>query len=202
MTEYSYIPKSIKRVNEESQFGLSKKFVFLSIFMGFLSLILIAKAVSSVFRLYTTLIILIILWVFIICFFRTPTLWNRSATILSYSTAYLTDKCTVRKYKDTEAKLFDIVWIKEFHTNGNSSLIEFFGDKYAILLKSDPYKISDDEINSYIEKVKQLVDSIGLGKMISFYVSSASVISDRPLENTIVQSLNDAKSQKERDHLY
>jgi hypothetical protein len=200
LSEYTYIPKSIKRVKEESKYGISVKFVFLSIFMGFLSLVLVYKSISSTLRFYTTLIFLILIWSFIIVYFRTLKLWNRSTTILRYIISYIKDECIIRKFKDDESKLLDIVWIKKFHNEG---IIEFFGNRYGLLLKSDPDRISDDDLDAHIVKIKHLIDSIDIGKLISFYVSSTSILSYKPLETAIVQSINEkGKSNQEKEHLY
>jgi len=92
-----------------------------------------------------------------------------------------------------------IIPIVEFHQDG---IIEFSGNKYGMLLKADPSRVSDDDLDRHINQVRSLTDSLHGDLMIKSYVISLQT-AGRPVERALMRQLNESgRTKQEQEHLY
>lgn len=197
MSNSHTVPKSLRRINEEYQ-GLPIRYVAVIVVMALTCLILIITILSAKVK-----IIPLVLLFFVIAFFfkfmRSPTILTRSWLAYQFLMRGLRGQNVVAKYTSTATFMKSIVPIIEFHDAG---VIEFSGNKYGILLKVDPDRVSDDEIEKHINRVRSLTDSLHGELMLKSYVVSLPT-TVRPVEKGLVKLLNEqGRTKQEQDHLY
>lgn len=197
MSNSHTVPKSLRRINEEFQ-GLPIRYVAVIVIMAMICLILIITILSAKTKIIP-LILLFCVVAFFFKFMRSPTTLNRSWLAYQFLIRGIRGHNIVAKYTSTAAFMRSIVPIVEFHDAG---VIEFVGHKYGILLKIDPDRVSDDEIENHINRVRSLTDSLHGELMLKSYVVSLQT-TVRPVEKGLVKLLNEqGHTQHEQDHLY
>ena len=191
------VPKSLRRMQEEYQ-GLPIRYVMVLIVMAITCLILITALFSAKSKI-PVLIILFLVIAFFTKFMRSPSMLTRSWLAYKFLIKSIGGRNIVAKYTVSAAFMKSIVPIVEFHEAG---VIEFTGKKYGLLLKIDPDRVSDDELEKHINQVRSLTDSLHGELMIKSYVVSLPT-TVRPVERGLIKLLNEpGRTKPERDHLY
>lgn len=191
------VPKSMRRIQEEYQ-GLPIRYVMVLIVMAITCLILIITMFSAKNKIIP-LIMLFIVVAFFAKFMRSPTILTRSWLAYKFLIRSLRGQNVVAKYAVSAKFMESIVPIVEFHGAG---IIEFIGKQYGLLLKCDPGRISDDDLDLHINRVKVLADSLHGEIMIKSYTTTTNS-AGKPLEKALLASLNEpGRTKKEKAHLY
>ncbi len=191
------VPKSMRRISEEYQ-GLPIRYVMILIFMAILSLFIIISIISAKNKIIPLLILFIVV-TFFAKFMRTPTILTRSWLAYKFLIRGIRGQNVIAKYAISARFMESIVPIVEFHDAG---IIEFTNKKYGILLKVDPDRVSDDELEKHINQVRSLTDSLHGELMIKSYVVSMPT-ARRPTELGLIKLLNEpGRTKPEQDHLY
>ncbi len=152
---------------------------------------LIGKAVNFV-------ILFCIIAVFVKFFWGAKAM-DRSWLMYKYLLRSMTGKNTIAKYTLPAAFLEAVVPIKAFHTEG---LIEFIGNKYGLLMRIEPSRISDDELDAHIAKGRSMVDALHGSLLMKFYVVSVNS-NDAAIEKNVIDIINKEDiSQEQKSHLY
>ncbi len=199
MTNYTTVPKSIRRVSEEWQ-GYPIRYIFLIIGLLGFSLVLIILTIAAPKNKWILLVILFMIWYTFFRYLRTPTFMERSWLAYQYFIRSLRGQNLIAKYTIPAAFLEQIVPIKEFHSNG---IIEFVGNRYGMLLRANPARISDDDLDQHIHKVRYLIDSLHGDLIMKTFVCSVPTGLYKPLEKNLVNIINESgKTKEQKTHLY
>jgi hypothetical protein len=187
----------MRRIKEEYQ-GLPIKYVGVIAFFAIICLML----VISIFLLNNkipSLIMLFLVIAFFLKFLRTPQIMTRSWLAYIFLIRGLRGQNVIPKYAVSAGFMKGIIPIVEFHQGG---IIEFTGNKYGMLLKADPSRVSDDELDQHINKVRSLTDSLHGDLTLKSYVVSLQT-SGRPVERALMNQLNEpGRTNEEQEHLY
>jgi hypothetical protein len=187
----------MRRVKEEWQ-GLPLRYVLILALFAIISLFLIIIILTSQNKI-PSLILLFLVIAFFMKFMRTPAILTRSWLAYQFLIRGLRGQNVIPKYAVSAGFMKSIIPIVEFHRGG---IIEFSGNKYGMLLKADPSRVSDDELEQHINKVKNLTDSLHGDLMIKSYVVSLPT-AGRPIERALLSSLNEpGRTKQEQAHLY
>jgi hypothetical protein len=196
---YVAIPKTMRKFSEE-KFGISHQRIGLIIFWVLLSifLLIIAGKVDFLGRiLFISLFIAI--WIVYAVFLRTSEVLDRTTLTYKYFIRALLGQTVIAKYTAPVAFLEQVVPIRNFHKNG---LIEFVDNRYGILLKVDPKRVSDDDLEAHIHKVKDMTDSLHGEMVLKTFVCSRST-TVKPLEKHLINTINSkGKTLQQKEHLY
>ncbi len=191
------VPKSMRRIKEEWQ-GLPLKYVI--VLAGFIitCLILIILIFFSKNKI-PPLILLFLVASFFFKFMRTPAILTRSWLAYIFLIRGLRGQNMIPKYAVSARFMQSIIPIKEFHQGG---IIEFTGNKYGMLLKADPSRVSDDELEQHINQVRNLTDSLHGELSLKSYVVSLDT-AERKTERALMNQLNETgRTKQEQAHLY
>jgi hypothetical protein len=191
------VPKAMRRMQEEWN-GLPLRYVAVIIGTAIIVLALIVSIFSATYKIIP-LILLFIVIAFFLKFMRSPALLTRSWMAYNFMIRGLQGKNVVAKYTQSAAFMKSIVPIINFHEKG---LIEFTGNKWGLLLKVDPSRVSDDELEKHIGSVRLLCDSLHGEIMIKSYVVSLPTAA-RPIEHALMNQLNEpGRTKEEQEHIY
>lgn len=197
------VPKSITKMNEEMG-GLSYKYIAIYFITTVISLILIF-AILFIPKMGIKIILMIILLFIIIlftAFMRTPSVMDRSWLMYLFLIKSIRGENIVSKFTLPAAFLERFIPIKEIYEKG---LIEFTNNRYGSILKIEPSRISNDELNSHILKVMSLIDSLHdelLMKVIVYSIShdkkGVNILGKNVID--IINVNNKTKEQKKHLH--
>jgi len=197
MNNYTTVPKSLRRINEEYQ-GLPIRYVMVLVVMAIICLVLIISTFSAKNKI-VPLILLFCVISFFLKFMRKPSVLTRSWLAYKFLIRGMGGHNVVAKYTSTATFMKSIIPIVEFHEAG---VIEFTGKQYGLLLKCDPGRISDDELDQHINRVKILADSLHGEIMIKSYTTTTNS-TGKPVEKALLASLNEqGRTKEEKAHLY
>lgn len=190
------VPKSMRRIQEEYQ-GVPLKYVMVLIVVAITCLMLII-AVFSARNKIPALLMLFGVIVFFTKFMRSPKILTRSWLRYQYLIRGLKGYNIVAKYATSATFMKNIVPIVDFHEAG---VIEFTGNRYGMLLKADPDRVSSDELEHHINCVRILADSLHGELMLKSYVESSDTV--RHTERYLMSQLNETgRTKPEQDHIY
>ncbi len=194
------VPKSITRIRAE-YYGYPIRYLILVLCLAVFSLILVAGLLlsRSLITKSVNFVILFGIAAIFVKFFWGAKSMDRSWLMYQYFIRSMTGKNTLAKYVLPASFLESIVPIKAFHDLG---LIEFLGNKYGLLMRIEPSRISDDELDSHIAKGRSMVDALHGSLLMKFYVVSVNS-NDAALEKNVINIINkEERSQKQKSHLY
>ncbi len=194
------VPKSITRIRAE-YYGYPIRYLILVLGLAVFSLILVAGLLlsRSLITKSVNFVILFGIAAIFVKFFWGAKSMDRSWLMYQYFIRSMTGKNTLAKYVLPASFLESIVPIKAFHDLG---LIEFLGNKYGLLMRIEPSRISDDELDSHIAKGRSMVDALHGSLLMKFYVVSVNS-NDAALEKNVIDIINkEERSQKQKSHLY
>ncbi len=196
---YIAIPKTMRKFSEE-KFGISHQRIAIIISWVFASILLLFLAGRSGMAGKVIFIgLLLSMWAFYVALLRNSEILDRTVLTYKYFIRKMNGQAAILKYTAPVSFLQQIVPIVGLHKNG---LIEFVEKRYGLLLRIDPKRVSDDELDGHISKVKDIVDSLhGDMVMKTFVVSRSSMV--KPLEKNLIDSINTGdKTQQQKEHLY
>lgn len=200
-TTRNTVPKSLTRMGEEWN-GFPLRFIIMVFAVGIISLILIAGTViaSTMAGKLMFMLFMFGTWLIFFKFLRTPAIMNRSWLMYLYTLRALRGQTVTAKFKLPDGFLEGIIPLKKFHREG---LIEFVGDKYGLLMRIDPQRISDDEVEGHLEKVKSMIDSLHGDLMLKLFVCSIPQSSIKNLERNVISTINkEDRTAQQKAHLY
>ncbi len=194
------VPKTITRIRAE-YYGYPIRYLILVFAVAIFCVFLVAGLILS--RSYAAKAVYVILLFGIIAIFI-RFFWGAKATertwlMYQYIIRSITGKNTLAKYTLPASFLESLIPIKAFHDLG---IIEFLGNKYGLLMRIEPSRISDDELDSHIAKGRSLVDALHGNLLLKFYIVSVNS-SGAAIERNVVDIINkEERSQKQKQHLY
>ncbi len=195
MTSHT-VPKSLRRINEQYQ-GLPIKYMGVLVTAAVTAMILIVLALST----RGTILFVVLLFFELIIFMkfmRSPDVLDRSWRAYQFMMRSLRGQTVFAKYVLPAPFMQTIIPIKEFYENG---LILFSQNQYGMLLKCDPARISDDDLEQHISHVRALTDSLHGELMLKSYVCSLPTGSG--VKNCLLGLLNEqGRTKEEQEHLY
>lgn len=192
------VPKSITRIREEWN-GLPVRYVILVISFVILSLILIASIMLSESGQGIFLAILFFELAFFYKFLRSPKVMDRSVLIYKYLLRSIKGETVIGKFKLPAGFMERLIPIKAFHQDG---IIEFMENKYGLLMKIEPSRISEDDIDTHIQKTRSLVDSLHGELLTKAFVCSIQESDYKPLARNVVNIINtQERTPEQRKHL-
>ncbi len=194
------VPKTITRIRAE-YLGYPIRYLILVFGLAIFCVILVAGMVLS--RSYIAKAVYVILLFGIVTifvrFFWGAKSMDRTWLMYQYFMRSFTGKNTLAKYALSASFLESIVPLKAFHDLG---IIEFLDNKYGLLMRIEPSRISDDELDSHIAKGRSLVDALHGSLLMKFYVVSVNS-NDAAIEKNVINIINkEERSQKQKQHLY
>ena len=194
------VPKTITRIRSE-YYGFPLKYLILVFGVAIFAVFLVAGMLLSkslIAKAIYVIILFAVLIVFVV-YFRSPKLMDKSWLMYRYFIRSITGKNTLAKYALPASFLEAIVPIRAFHDLG---IIEFLGNKYGLLMRIEPSRISDDELDSHIAKGRSLVDALHGSLLMKFYVVSVNS-NGAAIEKNVIDIINkEERSQKQKQHLY
>jgi hypothetical protein len=191
------VPKSMRRIKEEWQ-GLPIKYVAVIAGFAITCLILIIVMFASRNKIPSLLLLFLVI-AFFTKFMRTPAILTRSWLSYQFLIRGFRGQNVIPKYAVSAGFMKSIIPIMEFHQGG---IIEFSGKKYEMLLKADPARVSDDELEQHINQVRSLTDSLHGELLLKSYVVSLQT-AGRPIERALMNQLNEpGRTKQEQEHLY
>jgi hypothetical protein len=192
------VPKSITRIREEWN-GLPVRYVILVISFVILSLILIASILLYDSGQAIFLAILFFELAFFYKFLRSPKVMDRSVLIYKFLFRSIKGETVIAKFRLPDGFLERIIPIKAFHHDG---IIEFMENKYGLLMRIEPSRISEDDIDTHIQKTRALVDSLYGELLTKAFVCSISETNSKPLARNIVNIINtQERTPEQKKHL-
>jgi hypothetical protein len=199
MATYINIPKVIRKV-QEKKYGKTWRWVWISLgSAGFIVIMLVLSMFTPWFVdaiLYALIISYIIFfWMYL----KNDEVLDRSQIKWSYFIRKINGQTILPKYIMTVPFLRQIVPILAVHKNG---LIEFTEKRWGMILEIDPGRISDDELDTHIIKVKEVMDSLHGDMVMKTFACSRSNVSGA-FRDSLVQKLNDGtRTKAQKEHLY
>jgi hypothetical protein len=194
------VPKTITRIRSE-YYGYPVRYLILVLALAVFCVFLVAGLLLSrslIAKAVYVAVLFGIITVFIKFFWGAKSM-DRSWLMYQYFIRSITGKNTLAKYVLPASFLESIVPIRAFHDLG---IIEFLGNKYGLLMRVEPSRISDDELDSHIAKGRSLVDALHGSLLMKFYVVSVSS-NDTAIEKNVINIINkEERSQKQKQHLY
>lgn len=190
------VPKSIRRINEEYM-GYPIRYVFVVVGLLGISVVLFVIGLASSKFLF---LIIVSMWYVFFKRLKTPTMVEKSWLELQYLIRGARGQNIIAKYSIPLPYLQSVVPLLDSDDHG---IIKFVGDKYGLIVKVDPNRVSDDDIESHIQKMRQLIDSLHGELLMKVFVCSVSSGSYRPLEKSLISTLKDTtKTEHQKRHLY
>ncbi len=194
------VPKTITRIRSE-YYGYPIRYLVLVLAVAVFCVILVSglllshsPAAKAVY-----VIILFCIVILFVRFFWGAKSMDRTWLMYKYFIRSVTGKNTIAKYALPASFLGSIVPIKAFHDLG---IIEFLGNKYGLLMRIEPSRISDDELDAHIAKGRSLVDALHGNLLMKFYIVSVNS-SGAAIEKNVIDIINkQERSQKQKQHLY
>lgn len=194
------VPKSITRIHKE-YYGYPIKYLILLLSLAVFSVILIAGILlsKSMMAKSVNIIILFCMIIIFVKFLGSPKATERSWLMYKYLMRSISGKHVIAKYTLPASFLEAIVPIRAFHEQG---IIEFLGNKYGLLMRIEPSRVSDDELDAHIAKGRSLVDALHGNLLMKFYVVSVNSV-DAAIEKNVVNVINkEDRSAEQKQHLY
>ena len=192
------VPKSITRIREEWN-GLPVRYVILVIFFVVLSLILMASILLSNSGQGIFLGILFFELAFFYKFLRSPKIMDRSVLMYKFLLKSIKGETVIAKFRLPDGFLESIIPIRAFHPDG---IIEFMENKYGLLMRIEPSRISEDDIDTHIQKTRSLVDSLHGELLTKAFVCSIKETNSRPLARNVVNIINtQERTPEQKKHL-
>jgi hypothetical protein len=192
------VPKSITRIREEWN-GLPVRYVIIVISFAVLSLILIASILLSDSGQGIYLALLFFELAFFYKFLRSPKVMDRSVLIYKFLLKSMKGETVIAKFRLPAGFLESIIPIRAFHQDG---IIEFMENKYGLLMRIEPSRISEDDIDTHIQKTRALVDSLHGELLTKAFVCSIQETSYKPLARNIVNIINtQERTPEQKKHL-
>src|SRR4030066_143465 len=192
------VPKSSTRIREEWN-GLPVRYVIIVISFVVLSLILIASTLLSESGQGIFLAILFFELAFFYKFLRSPKVMDRSVLVYKFFLKSMKGETVIAKFRLPAGFLESIIPIRAFHQDG---IIEFMENKYGLLMRIEPSRISEDDIDTHIQKTKSLVDSLHGELLTKAFVCSMQETGYRPLARNVVNIINtQERTPEQRKHL-
>ncbi len=196
MTSHT-VPKSLRRVSDQYQ-GMPVKYVGVLVTAAVLAMIFIIGAIST----KGTIIFVVLLFfeAFIFGkFMRSPDTLDRSWLSYQFFMRSIRGQTVFAKYALPAAFMQTIIPIKEIYENG---LILFSQNHYGMLLRADPARISDDDLEMHINQVRNLTDSLHGELMVKSYVCSLPT-GTKGVRNGLQSLLNESgRTKEEQEHIY
>jgi hypothetical protein len=193
------VPKSITRIREEWN-GLPVRYVILVISFVVLSLILIASTMLSERAQAIFLALLFFELAFFYKFLRSPKIMDRSVLIYKYLLRSIKGETVIAKFRLPDGFMERIIPIRAFHHDG---IIEFMENKYGLLMRIEPSRISEDDIDTHIQKTRSLVDSLHGELLTKAFVCSIQETNSKTLSRNIVNIINtQERTPEQKRHLY
>ncbi len=194
------VPKTLTRIHSE-YYGYPIRYLILVFALAIFCVFLVAGMVLSrsyIAKAVYVILLFSIVTVFIKFFWGAKSM-DRTWLMYKYFIRSITGKNTLAKYILPASFLEAIVPIKAFHDLG---IIEFLDNKYGLMMRIEPSRISDDELDSHIAKGRSLVDALHGNLLMKFYV--VSVNSDgAAIEKNVIDIINkEERSQNQKQHLY
>jgi hypothetical protein len=194
------VPRTITRIHAE-YYGYPIRYLILVFALAVFCVVLVAGLLlsSSLIAKAVYVIILFGTVTIFVKFFWGAKSMDRSWLMYQYFIRSITGKNTLAKYVLPASFLESIVPIRAFHDLG---IIEFLDNKYGLLMRIEPSRISDDELDSHISKGRSMVDALHGNLLMKFYIVSVNS-NDAALEKNVIDIINkEERSQKQKQHLY
>jgi hypothetical protein len=192
------VPKSITRIREEWN-GLPVRYVIIAISFAVLSLILITFILLSDSGQGIYFGFLFFEVVFFYRFLRSPKVMDRSILMYRFLLKSIKGETVIAKFKLPAGFLEMLIPIKAFHQDG---IIEFMENKYGLLMRIEPSRISEDDIDIHIQKTRALVDSLHGELLTKAFVCSIQESNYRPLARNVINIINtQERTPEQKKHL-
>jgi hypothetical protein len=164
-----------------------------------LSLILIASILLSDGGQGIYLAILFFELAFFYKFLRSPKVMDRSVLVYKFLLKSMKGETVIAKFRLPAGFLESIIPIRAFHQDG---IIEFMENKYGLLMRIEPSRISEDDIDTHIQKTRALVDSLHGELLTKAFVCSIRETNSRPLARNVVNIINtQERTPEQKKHL-
>jgi hypothetical protein len=192
------VPKSITRIREEWN-GLPVRYVIIALCFVVLSLILIASILLSHSGQGIFLAILFFELAFFYKFLRSPKVMDRSVLVYKFLLKSIKGETVIAKFRLPAGFLERIIPIRAFHQDG---IIEFMENKYGLLMRIEPSRISEDDIDTHIQRTRSLVDSLHGELLTKAFVCSIQETNYKPLARNVVNIINtQERTPEQKKHL-
>lgn len=194
------VPKTITRIRSE-YYGYPVRYLILVLAVAVFCMLLVAGILLSRSFIAKALYVILlfgIVAVFVKFFWGAKSM-DRTWLMYRYLIRSITGRNTLAKYLLPASFLESIVPVRAFHDSG---IIEFLGNKYGMLMRIEPSRISDDELDAHITRGRSLVDALHGSLLMKFYVVSVNS-NGAAAEKNVIDIINkEERSQNQKQHLY
>lgn len=197
------VPGSIGREKSRPVNGIDSKVVYVLAGWAFLSLILLFPIMLNFVSGLLSLImfgIFIMWWACFFIFFRDPKHIEKATLFIKYLIRVRRSEDVIAKYTQPISYIAKSYPIKDIHEHG---LIEFYGatNPWGVSLSVDPFKVSDDDIDSYQAQLTEVFNSLPEG--VKFMVTNTSFVDEsKQFINTVRTKANDPSlTRPQKEHL-
>src|SRR3989337_1798566 len=112
---------------------------------------------------------------------------DRSLLMYKFLLRSIKGETVIAKFRLPDGFLERLIPIKAFHEDG---IIEFMENKYGLLMRIEPSRISEDDIDTHIQRTRALVDSLHGELLTKAFVCSIQEGNYKPLARNIVKIVN------------
>lgn len=193
-------PKTIRKIQENAYMNLSYKWIAVFVIWVVVTIVIAIPLTIMSFGLIvkcTLIAIIIVWWGIYFKFFRNGEVVTRTILVVKFLVRGASGQNTIAKYDVPPEFLQAVVPVKRVHSDG---MIEFAGKAYGKLLRMEPPRVSEDELESHIKRVGHVVNSLHGDLMLKTIVCSRIDIA-RGLKDTLLKDMS-IKTDAQREHLY
>ncbi len=204
VSDYSIsVPGSIGREKSRPVNGIDSKVVYVLAVWAFMSLIFLLPILVDFVSGIGAMIFFVIFigwWAFFLKYLRDAKHIEKMFLFVSYLIRSKRSENVIAKYTQPLSYIAKSYPVKDVHEGG---LIEYYGAStpWGVLLKVDPFKISDDELESHQAQLTDVFNSLPEG--VKFTVINTSYVdeSEQFINTVRNQANNPAITRQQKEHL-
>lgn len=189
------------KAKEDAYYGISKEWVVTLIIWAVVSVVFLAVIViinSTIIKL-VIFSMLVMWWGIYTKWFRNSSRMRRTFFIVSYVWREWKGDTVVAKYDIPVEFLQKVIPLIDVHKGG---LMEFKGKEYGILIKVNPPRIGDDELERYTRNIQIFLDGINDNLTVKTIAASKSNMV-KPLVNRLNELAVDKNlTTSQKEHVY
>jgi len=203
-SDYSVaVPGSIGREKSRPINGVDEKIIYAFALWAFLSLIFLLPLLLGLVRGISAIFLLTLFlawWAIFIKYFRSTKHIEKTILFFKYLLRVKRGENIIAKYTQPLKYIAASYPVKDIHEGG---LIEYYGPTtpWGVLIEVDPFRVSDDELESHQAQLVEIFDS--LPETIKFSVINTSYVDDSEhIISSIRNRANDPHlSLPQKEHL-
>ncbi len=204
MTDYaSSVPGSIGREKFRPAYGMDSRMFYVLMAWAFISLIFLLPVLVNLVTGYAAMVMVVLFlgwWAFFYKYLRSPKHIEKAFLFAGYLLRTKRSEHIIAKYTQPLEYLSSSLPVKKIHEGG---LIEYYGKTQAwgVLLKVDPFRVSDDDLDGHQAQLTSVFNSLPEGVKLTV-INTSYVDESQQFINTVRNAANDPEiTRPQREHL-